>query len=90
VKKCQHCREEVLPGDAIMAFNNGDVIMHRVCGLRGVIGSVAHLQRRCSCYVKGSTEDDPPEMTRRQAAEAAVTLWETQNLGSKDGPKIHS
>jgi len=43
--------------------------------LRLVIGSVAHLERRCCCYVPGSTEDDPPHMTPRQAARAALVLY---------------
>lgn len=48
---------------------------HRNCGLRAVIGSVAHLERRCSCFVPGSQENDPPGMSKRQAADAAVELW---------------
>lgn len=79
----------VLPGGGISpvcdpfhdgrVFNEDGVPMcafHRSCFLRGTIGSVAHVQRRCSCYVPGADEGDPPEMTRRQAAEAAVVAWQ--------------
>ena len=48
--------------------------LHQECGIRLVIGSVAHLERRCGCYVAGSEEGDPPHLTLRQAAHAAVTL----------------
>jgi len=47
----------------------------QITELRLVIGSVAHLERRCCCYVPGSTEDDPPHMTPRQAARAALVLY---------------
>lgn len=50
---CAHCGEDILEGEPRMPFNAGAVLMHRKCGLRGVIGSVAHLQGRCSCYVPG-------------------------------------
>lgn len=72
---CPDCSEEILPGEPTMKFNCGKVVMHMDCGLRGVIGSVAHLSKTCSCFVNGSTENDPPGMTKRQAAEAAVKLW---------------
>ncbi len=74
---CLHCQEPLIEGDSIAAFNNGEDAMHRNCMLRGVIGSVAHQERRCSCYLPGSTAGDPPGMTLRQAADAAVSLWES-------------
>jgi hypothetical protein len=37
---------------------------------------VAHLQRKCSCYVRGATCGDPPGMSKREAAKAAVRLYE--------------
>jgi hypothetical protein len=46
--------------------------------MRAIIGSVAHVEHRCSCFVPGSTESDPPGMTRREAANAAVKLWQEQ------------
>ncbi len=48
--------------------------MHRECGMRCIIGSVGHLKGRCSCY--GGMESDPPEMTLREAAKAAIALWQ--------------
>jgi hypothetical protein len=78
VRLCAYCDEEIGDGDSVMPFNNGEVLMHRNCGLRGITGCVAHLNRTCSCFVPGSTELDPPGMTRREAADAAVRLWEQQ------------
>lgn len=72
---CQHCHEPIQEGDPVMPFNNGEVLMHRNCGLRGVLGSVAHIQKRCSCFVQDSTEGDDPKLTPRQAADAAVAAW---------------
>jgi hypothetical protein len=54
--------------------------LHRECAFRAVAGSVAHLQKRCSCYVPGSMESDPPGMTPRQAALAALKLWGEQQF----------
>jgi hypothetical protein len=73
--KCLHCGEEIAIGDQIISTNNGKDAMHKNCGLRGVIGSVAHLERRCSCFIPGAMEGDPPGMTRREAADAAVRVW---------------
>lgn len=46
---------------------------HHECGFRTAMGSLAHMQRRCSCY--GGSEDDPPGMTKRQAAQAALEAY---------------
>jgi hypothetical protein len=51
-------------------------VAHHECALRQVLGSVAHLEKRCSCYVEGASEGDPEGMTRREAARAAVRLWQ--------------
>lgn len=49
---------------------------HIECFIRQSIGSVGHLRRHCSCY--GGTEGDPPGMTRREAAQAALDLFTHQ------------
>jgi len=71
--KCFYCGEPIVASDNSIAM--GCLNTHRNCFLRQVIGSVAHIEKRCSCYVDGSTAGDPPELTRRQAADAAVTLF---------------
>ena len=63
---CLWCAELVVPGDLIHSLLPG---YHYACALRAVLGSIGHVQRTCSCYVKdGSAEDDPPGITKRQAA----------------------
>jgi hypothetical protein len=84
---CLHCGEPVLwdePCERIPVMTaEGDAIrahlgrMHRNCFLRGLLGGVGHIEGRCSCY--GGTYDDPPEMTKREAADAAVRLWRERN-----------
>ena len=44
---------------------------HFECAMRMAIGSVAHVEGRCSCFVAGSEEGDAPDLSRRQAARAA-------------------
>lgn len=82
MKRCFYCKEPIVAGDSVTAINNGNDLMHRNCALRGVIGSLAHVHKRCSCFVPGSTESDPPEMTLREAAEAAVAEW--RRLASRE------
>jgi len=48
---------------------------HRECSFRMIAGSLSHQLRTCSCYVKGATETDPADMTRRDAARAALTAF---------------
>jgi hypothetical protein len=75
---CAWCGEIVRTYDAAYHFANGP-LAHRDCALRLLIGSVAHLEHRCGCYVPGATERDPAGLTRRQAAEAAALLWDAQH-----------
>lgn len=64
--RCLWCNELVVPGDLIHSLMPG---FHYACALRASIGSIGHVQGTCSCYVKdGTAEDDPPGLTKRQAA----------------------
>lgn len=64
--RCLWCDELVVPGDLVHSRIPG---FHYACALRSVLGSIGHIQGKCVCYVKdGTTEDDPPGLTRRQAA----------------------
>jgi hypothetical protein len=82
---CGHCDELFVEGDDgfAMPFLTGDgtalpahASFHRECHLRQVLGSVAHIQKLCSCYVPGADEGDPVGMTKREAARAAVREYE--------------
>jgi hypothetical protein len=79
--KCCHCEESIEAGDSGMIYANGPAA-HRNCALRQTIGSVAHVLGLCSCYRRDSTEGDPLGMTRRQAADAAVEVWERHQARS--------
>ncbi len=72
--ECAWCGELVEPGEQSAAFSREP--MHRECGFRAVMGSVAHIERRCSCFVPGSEETDPPGLSLREAARAAMRAWE--------------
>jgi hypothetical protein len=51
---------------------------HRNCWLRQTVGSVGHQMRRCGCYVgmdNPGRMDDPPGLSDREAADAAVQLF---------------
>jgi hypothetical protein len=67
---CLWCDEFVVPGDLMHSLLPG---YHYACAMRTVLGPIAHVQKKCSCYVKdGSTEHDPPGLTKRQAARVVV------------------
>ena len=48
-----------------------DAYWHYECLLRNILGSVGHQRKKCSCF-GGEGNGDPPEMTKREAAKAAV------------------
>lgn len=72
-KPCLHCEEVIAAGDT-GTVNGAGQITHYACSMRMVVGSVGHQRGRCSCH--GGTEEDPPGMTRKQAAQAALREWE--------------
>lgn len=82
---CGHCGEPIAHDDGgcllpcVGLGESKEIAYHHTCFMRTVIGSVAHQQRRCMCYVPGSTEEDDPTLTRRQAAEAARAFFESRN-----------
>lgn len=74
---CFWCEENVGVADQGMIDHTGNVY-HRECFMRPIIGSVAHLLKRCSCFNPESIECDPKGYTRREAAKLALALWEEQ------------
>ena len=71
---CVWCTEPVQTEDITLRFANGPVA-HHCSAVRMAIGSVAHQQRCCDCYVPGSTESDNPQLSLREAAKEAVAYW---------------
>lgn len=53
------------------------VYIHIECHVRSVVGSIGHLRGECSCY--GGTAEDPPGVSRRQAALEAAVLAELES-----------
>lgn len=79
---CERCGEGFAPSDygTIIPFIEASgsarpAYEHRECTLRGIVGSVGHQLRECGCF--GGTYDDPPGLTKREAARAAVELYES-------------
>lgn len=81
-EECFHCGEPIAPGDrtnphATPGTCGGSVLMrmcHWECSARAILGSVGHIRGQCTCY--GGTQDDPPGMTKREAARAAVAEYQ--------------
>jgi hypothetical protein len=80
---CLYCEEPIAEGDRgfLLPHMVGPnyfrlVAEHYECFMRQVLGSVAHQQSRCSCVVCGSHHMDDPELTRRDAARAALVEFE--------------
>jgi hypothetical protein len=49
--------------------------LHAECNIRQLVGSVGHQRKQCSCYLGERAQmDDPPGVTRREAARAAAML----------------
>lgn len=74
--RCLWCEEMVAQGDLRHSLVPGT---HYACAVRAVAGSVGHQQGKCGCYVKdGTAEDDPPQLSKRQAARLAADLFNNQ------------
>lgn len=71
-QKCIWCEEMFVDGDQGL-LDAGDAPQHRECFFRSIFGSVGHQKGTCSCF--GGSEEDPPDMTRRQAARAAMEIF---------------
>lgn len=65
---CHWCEEQIENSEASHVAG-----LHRECAIRSVVGSLGHQLRLCSCYATPKSEglDDPPGMTRREAARIA-------------------
>lgn len=78
---CSWCDEPFVEDDSgyLIPYMAGDgtteIAYHVECWQRQFIGSLAHVEGRCSCYVAGARETDPPDLTLRQAAVAAVETF---------------
>jgi hypothetical protein len=76
---CLHCEEAIDIGEPYEPIIYGGSppqirFAHSACFARQIIGGLNHLRGLCTCC--GGTEPpDPSDLTRRQAAIAAVRYW---------------
>lgn len=86
--RCSFCEEMIDAKDDVEPFGMGVVMnqktqqmqpvaiwMHHACKFRVQVGSVGHLTGKCHCPGSTGEMDDPPNMTPRAAAEAALALY---------------
>lgn len=84
---CPHCGEPLMAGDDLVQM--GDALVHRECAVRMIVGGVNHQAGTCSCC-GGDRQPDPPNLTTREAAIAALAYfrrWDRANpyTGPADG-----
>lgn len=76
-EQCIWCREGYEPDDCGVRYANGPT-SHYECFFRQTIGGVNHILGKCWCC-GGQEDPDPPGMSVREAAKAAVRLWEQRS-----------
>lgn len=80
---CIFCDEEIAEtdtGNIYPSITQNRLIekpCHYECQMRGIVGSVGHQMKKCSCF--GGTEEDPPGSTKHEAAIAAARYWHLHN-----------
>lgn len=72
---CAHCGEEILSGDPLANAGLAGQQMHHECFFRLGVGSVAHIEKRCSCYGGPADDGDPIGLTKREAAKLALETF---------------
>jgi hypothetical protein len=83
---CLHCGEPVVDGDqgvmraCLTSLDDGTAAgrwrpAHRECDLRAMVGSVAHLEGRCSCH-DGQTDETEGSSWRQQGRDVMAWLNE--------------
>ena len=82
-ESCLYCQELFRAGDSgkampflSVAAGPAIVHVHKECALREVAGSLAHIERRCTCY--GGENDRTPGMTLRAEA---LEVWRRLQAG---------
>jgi hypothetical protein len=83
---CGRCKEPIAATDdgwmiPSLSFHNtpSQTPMHRECFMRCIVGSVAHQQFKCGCFVNGSACHDDPALSVRDGARAALDYYEAQH-----------
>jgi len=69
-----YCDEPVLAGEQHCDYAQP---MHVECGIRAAVGSVAHQEHKCSCYIRGALDPEGPALTVREHARAAAAWFQS-------------
>jgi len=82
IPHCPHCDEPVEAGGVLIPHaSDGPTLeprhWHWECAMRVIIGGLNHLRGTCQCC-GGSDPPDPPWMSPREAARAAVTEYQAR------------
>ena len=77
-KSCTLCEEPIGLQDNGFYQADGDYSFHFECFIRVIVGSVGHQRGTCSCY--GGTDEDPPGLSIRDAARAALLEYRIRAL----------
>jgi hypothetical protein len=82
--KCLHCDEPIGAAERVhMMTTYSCMAMHLACLVRNIVGSIAHQQKQCSCY-GGTDSDDPPGVSKFQAARDAAKYYATHSDAQPD------
>lgn len=76
---CAWCDEPFTEADSgfvMPVIPDGFMAYHDACLMRSFVGSVAHQLKLCPCF-SGIADEDAPGLTKRQAAQAAMELFQT-------------
>ena len=84
---CPRCGEPVLLGETDPRMVHMQAF-HLECAAAGALGSVGHVLGQCSCY--GGDWEDPPLMTRREAARMVLRLTRAGFLAPQRPKKGHA
>lgn len=79
-RRCYHCDEPIDEGDCgYLRFGfgrQGSIPIHRECDFRMVMGGVECMRRqRAGTHIVGDHDPDPPDLSKRAAAQAAWAFW---------------
>jgi hypothetical protein len=77
---CHRC------GEPVLRFEQDEhhlQPMHIECGARGILGGLNHMLGHCTCC-GGTSDPDPPGLTKRQAAIAAFQYWRLLNVEQRE------
>ena len=80
---CAWCEEKFVANESGVVIPHVDdntvqnLPYHSECSLRFIVGSLGHVLGECQCF--GGDMDDPPNMTKRESAKAAIKAFKKLN-----------